>query len=228
LRSIRLYTKLLALLVIIVFSGLLTKGVYAHSVSLSINPSAAQGHVSIRIQEAAFTSFPSIVDLAPGNYLLRADNDAYGYAFSSWTVSGAVSVASTTQTLTTLFVSGPGTLTANYQAPTLPFDISMSASRGIIVAVGGSGSNTITATLTQGRPGAVSLACIAASLPAGASCLFGQSSGTPNPTFSSSLTISTSTWTSTGSYTVVVRGSGTEAFPGCRYTTFVLTVNPSS
>jgi len=103
---------------------------------------------------------------------------------------------------------------------TQPFAYSLSNSGGITATPGSSGSNTITATLQTGTSQSVTLSCTGG-LPAGASCSFNPASG--SPTFSSTLTISTSTTTPTGSYTITVNGYPAPTAP----TSFSLTVNPS-
>ncbi len=106
-----------------------------------------------------------------------------------------------------------------YQAP---FDFTLSASGAITAVVGGSGSNTITATLAAGSTQLVALSCTAG-LPTGASCGFSPVNG--NPTFSSALTITTTGATPVGSTTVTVTGTGGGV---TRTTTFTLTVNAPS
>ena len=101
------------------------------------------------------------------------------------------------------------------------FDFSLSNSGGITVTQGSSGSNTITASLLSGSTQPVTLSCTSG-LPSGASCSFNPSSD--SPTFSSTLTISTTSSTPTGSYPITVNGSPSALAP----TQFTLTVNPPS
>ena len=86
----------------------------------------------------------------------------------------------------------------------VPFDFSLSLnpSNGLVMQ-GDSISTTVTATLASGAPRPVSFSC--SELPAGASCSFSPSS--VNPTASSKLTISTSSSTLPGTYTVTVSGT---------------------
>ncbi len=108
-------------------------------------------------------------------------------------------------------------------APPPGFDFSLSNSGGITVTQGGSGSNTITVTLLSGSTQSVSLSCTAG-LPSGASCTgFNPPSG--NPTFTSTLTITTSVSTATGSYPITVSGAGGGL---SRATQFSLTVSGPS
>ncbi len=100
------------------------------------------------------------------------------------------------------------------------FDFSISNSGGITVVQGSSGSNTISVALASGTSQSVSLTC-SSGLPTLASCSFNPSSGIP--IFSSTLTVSTSTSTPAGSFTITVAGTG----GGTIHTTqFTLTVNP--
>ncbi len=88
---------------------------------------------------------------------------------------------------------------------TLPvFDFALSNSGNITVVQGESASNRISATLLGGSSQPVSLSC--SGLPMGASCSFNPVFG--NPSFTSILTILTSSFTPTGSYNIAVTGSG--------------------
>jgi hypothetical protein len=84
------------------------------------------------------------------------------------------------------------------------FNFSLSNSGGVTVVQGGSGSNTIAATLLGSSTQPVSLSCTSG-IPSGASCSFNPVSS--NPTFSSTLTVSTSPSTQTGSYEITVTGT---------------------
>jgi hypothetical protein len=100
------------------------------------------------------------------------------------------------------------------------FDYSLSNSANITVQQAKSGTNTATATLTSGSAQSVTLSCVAASLPPGAYCSFNPA--TITPTGSSALTLSTTSSTPTGTYTVQVTSSplGATTTP----TSFTLTV----
>jgi len=133
----------------------------------------------------------------------------------TWSSSTAVADGKVFLSLATnnkLYAFGPAAL---------EFDFSLSSSGGISASQGSSGWNTITVTLTSGETQSVILS--ASGLPEGATASFTPSSG--NPTFTSNCTISTSSSTPTGSYTVTVYGTGGEL---TRTTTFTLTVNPVS
>src|SRR5438876_12436454 len=60
------------------------------------------------------------------------------------------------------------------------FDYSLSNTGGITLLPGGSGSTNVTATLLAGTPSNVTLSCVDASLPLGASCSFSPESIIPN------------------------------------------------
>ena len=103
-----------------------------------------------------------------------------------------------------------------------PFNYSLSNSGGVTVTQGGSGANTITATLTAGTTQSVSFS--ASGLPSGASASFSLTSC--NPTCSTTLTISTAATTPTGTFSITVTGSTSPtAVPVTRTTTFNLVVN---
>jgi hypothetical protein len=103
-----------------------------------------------------------------------------------------------------------------------PFDFSISVSPSSgSVAQGGSVSTTVTATLTSGTSQSVSFSC--SNLPSGASCSFNPTSC--NPTCSSTLRISTSSTTPTGTYSITVIGQSGGL---TRSTTYLLTVSPST
>lgn len=102
---------------------------------------------------------------------------------------------------------------------TTTFDFSLSNSGGITVTQGSSGSNTITATLLSGTTQSVSYTI--SGLPSGATASFSPSSG--NPTFTSTLTITTASTTVSGTYTITVTGTSGSL---TKITAFTLTVNP--
>ena len=103
------------------------------------------------------------------------------------------------------------------------FDFSLSNSGKVNVLQGGSGSTTINVAVSSGTPQAVSLLCVASTLPDGASCSFNPSSVSTNA--SSTVTVSTTSATPIGSFQVQVTGNpmGTTTIP----TVLVLTVNPA-
>jgi hypothetical protein len=125
-------------------------------------------------------------------------------------------------------LAGPNSACVAPPQPQNGFDFSLSSSGGITVSQGKSGQNTITVKLTSSSPYTshsipssqlVGLSC--SGLPLGAQFTFATASS--YPTFSTTLTISTSTLTPVGSYSITVLGSG----GGISHTTsFTLTVNP--
>ena len=98
-----------------------------------------------------------------------------------------------------------GSLSHSVTVSVQVFDFSVSNGGTIVVVQGGSGSTTISVTLLGGPSTSVGLSCTSG-LPSGASCSFLPPSG--SATFTSSLTITTSSATPTGSYTVTVIGTG--------------------
>jgi hypothetical protein len=104
---------------------------------------------------------------------------------------------------------------------------SLSNSGGITVTQGNAGSNTITVTVSGYNSNCNTITLSASGLPSGASAAFSPSSGGGTcSSFSSTLTISTSGSTPTGSYGITVTGSMTGS--NGQTTTFTLTVNPSA
>jgi len=98
------------------------------------------------------------------------------------------------------------------------FDFFLISSGGIAIMQGNNGSNTITAILFTSSAGTVTLSCTS-DLPAGASCSFNPTSG--SPTFSSTLTIAAISTTPKGSFPITVAGTNGGL---TRTTQFTLTV----
>jgi hypothetical protein len=96
-----------------------------------------------------------------------------------------------------------GTLIVQEQAQAFEYSISISPASKTL-SLGDSGSFTVTVTLTSGDPETVSLSVNG--LPGDFQNSFSQASG--NPTFTSTLTIDTSSSTSTGGYNFSVTASG--------------------
>ena len=112
-----------------------------------------------------------------------------GYSFTNWTGS----VASTSSASTTVTMSAPETVTANFSAVTPPSFTMSSSTMAQTIQPGGSAHYTITITAQNGTfSSAVTLA--ASGLPPGATALFSPSSITPgSSSASSTLTIQTAT-----------------------------------
>lgn len=110
-------------------------------------------------------------------------------------------------TITITGVSGATTRTTDVGlvlAAPPAFDFSLAASPGSrTVTPGGSATYSLTVALTSGTAGPVSLS--ASGLPAGASSSFSPATGTP--TFTSTLTVSTTGATPAGTYTLSVAGA---------------------
>ena len=114
--------------------------------------------------------------------------------------------------------SGPiCTTCVTITSPPSPFDYTLTNNGNIAVAQAASGFNTITADLTVAPSQAVSFS--ASGLPAGATPAFSPTLCEPNPTCSSTLTITTTTSTPLGTYPITVTGS-----PLSRTTSFNLIV----
>jgi hypothetical protein len=114
--------------------------------------------------------------------------------------------------VSTATLDGPGTVTANFGFPPISFDFRLSNSggssnlEGITVAPGSSGSITVTATLVNGPAQTVTLTCSQANgspLPSGVSC--SPVSGTPP--FTTTVTVTVSSSTTPGYYTIQVIGT---------------------
>lgn len=97
--------------------------------------------------------------------------------------------------------------------------LSISNSGDIAVGIGGSGSNTISVAVAGALPDSIALSCVNG-LPSGASCNFNPEFG--NTSFSSNLTISTSSSTPVGTFSVKVAGTAGQISD---FTSFTLTVN---
>jgi len=163
-----------------------------HPIILLYMPSANMGHAVVISGYQQSTGQVLIYDPWPPN-----SGATYWQSFSSFKQQSLISAFETGAT----------------------YDFSMSNSGGITVMRGGSGSNVLTVNLMSGsRPQSISLYC--STVPNGASCNFRPSSS--NPTFQSTLTISTSASMPSASYVVVVTGTGGGK---TRTTQFGLTVN---
>jgi len=131
--------------------------------------------------------------------------------FAGWSCTGSIS-CSGLNPVSTATLDGPGTITANFGFPPISFDFRLSNSggssnlEGITVAPGGSGSITVTATLVNGPAQTVTLTCSQANgspLPSGVSC----SPGSGTPPFTTTLTVTVSSSTTPGYYTIQVIGT---------------------
>ena len=96
-----------------------------------------------------------------------------------------------------------------------PFDYALSNSGNITVALGASGSSTVTATLVSGTTGSVAFS--AAGLPDGASAFFDV--GACDPTCASTMSLTASETTPLGTYPITITGT-----PLARSTMLNLTV----
>jgi hypothetical protein len=116
-------------------------------------------------------------------------------------------------------VSNPFVVNNTPVSPAPTFDFSLSNSGDMAVTQGNSGLNTISVTMVNVQSQVVSLSCNTG-LPSGAACVFNPSSAGSN--FTSSLTVTTLSFTPPGSYPITVTGtSGSTS----RQSPFTLTVN---
>ncbi len=115
-----------------------------YQVTFNVNPA-----------ESGTISSPSVDGWFDAGTVELTTSPASGYVFSSWTTSGAVTVTSATAATTTATITGPGTLTANFNAVSLPAEFSITVSGGsreglitpsgaLNIAYGGSQTFTIT------------------------------------------------------------------------------------
>jgi hypothetical protein len=117
----------------------------------------------------------------------------------------------------------PNTLKLTNAAPQPNFDFALSNSGRLNVYQGSSAIETVFVTLTSGVSQAVALSCITP-LPTGVSCSFNPATG--NPSFSSALTITTSSTTAVGNYTITVVGTGSTHTHSAPFTLQVYTTVP--
>ena len=209
----------------------------AFDFTISVNPesgSTQQGEsVQTTVNVTLLSGTPQMVTLSASGlssgasavFNVSSGNPTFTAAL---TISAAASTPTGNQTITLTGTGGGLTKTANYTltvTPTSqPFDFSLSVSPDSgSVQQGNSIAQPITVSLTSGSPELVGLS--ASGLPSGTSASFSQSSG--DPTFTSTMTISTSPTTPTGTYTIMVNASGGGL---TKTTTYTLTVTspPSS
>ena len=143
---------------------------------------------------------------------------------STLTISTSLTTPTGTYTITITGTDGGKTHSATFSltvtaAPPVPdFTISVSPISGSVVQ-GGSAGATVSITSIGGFTDTVSLS--ASGLPSGAAPTFAPASGTPS--FTSTLTISTSPTTPAGTYAITITGTG----GGLTHTaTYTLTVTP--
>jgi len=207
------------------------EGAFDYSLSSSGNINTSQGGtgsnkitVNLLSTSTEPVSLSCITTLPPGATCVFSTPSSSPPFDSTLSIGTSSSTPTGSYTVTILgegdgvYRSGTFTLNVNPAQPV--FDFSLSNSGGITVIQGDSGSNTITVNLLTGSPQPVTLSYVSG-LPSGTSCSFNPL--TDNPSFSSILTISSSSSTPAGSFNIVVKGSGAGVD---KTTTFVLTVNP--
>ena len=141
---------------------------------------------------------------------------------STMTISTSASTPTGTYPVTITGTGGGKSHSATYTLTVTqpPFDFTVSVyPTGSSVIQGGSVQAAVTVNLTSGATQSVS--CSASGLPSGANATFNPSSG--NPTFTSTMTISTSVSTPAGTYPVTITCTGGGKSHSATYT---LTVMP--
>lgn len=153
---------------------------------------------------------PQIFSWILGSTHAISAREANNAPFAGWSCSGSLSCSGLSPA-TIVTVTGIGTVTANFGNP-ISFDFRLSNSGsssnlgGVMVARGSFGSVTITVALVNGPAQTVTLSCSQASgspLPSGVSC--SPASGTPP--FTTTLTVTVSSSTAPGYYTIKVLGT---------------------
>lgn len=139
------------------------------------------------------------------SYALGVDLNCYSSG-SACASTGTQQTMSATYTIGNSNPISTATIVTAILASAQPsFDFSVSNSGPIAVKQGNSGSNTITVTLLTSSPQTVTLSCTSP-LPTGVTCSFNPLSALPS--FSSTLTVSTSSSTPIGTYMIGVQGTG--------------------
>jgi len=103
------------------FTGVIKVEPTKYSIYFYTNPSNVG---SITFSGTTYTNGQS-GSYAAGSYSVTA-NVPSGYIFTGWSTSGSVTVASSTSTSTTATVSGPGSITANFQQSTYSYTVYVS------------------------------------------------------------------------------------------------------
>lgn len=178
----------------------------------------------------------TIMTVSPGANIIGLSHTVAIFAYNSDNrrlVVGGKSKPALLYNLGLTIPAQPSPFTNKYQLLTgLPdFSIGVSPSSGS-VANGGSKSATVSVSQTGGTGSLVTLS-VNSGLPAGATATFSPSSGIPN--FNSTLTISTTSSTPAGTYTITIRGAGQGKIHDCTYTLtvtappdFTMSVSPTS
>ena len=153
---------------------------------------------------------PQVFSWILGSTHAISAREANNAPFAGWSCSGSLSCSGLSPA-TIVTVTGIGTVTANF-GNSISFDFRLSNSGGssnmggVPVARGSSGSISVTVVLVNGPAQTVTLSCSQASgspLPSGVSC--SPASGTPP--FTTTLTITVSSSTAPGYYTIKIIGT---------------------
>jgi len=159
-----------------------------------------------------------------GTVVTVSETQSGNVPFGGWSCSGSISCSGLSPTIQ-VTMNGPGTVTANFGS-SISFDFRLYNSGnssnlgGVTVARGSSGSVTIIAVLVNGPAQSVTLSCNLANgspLPSGVSC----SSASGIPPFTRTPTVTVSSSTAPGYYSVEVVGTAGSL---TRVTVFTLSV----
>jgi hypothetical protein len=143
--------------------------------------------------------------------------ESFTYA---WTCSGDYDVITVTADSTNVIeeINEGNNEYYEYWACAFDFDVTVYPTSAT-VKQGENATASVSVTYKSGTYATVGLSC--ENLPTGTSCIFQPSAGVP--TFSSTLTITTSSTTPVGTYTITIKGSSDAV---SKTTTFTLTVSP--
>jgi VCBS repeat-containing protein len=139
-----------------------------------------------------------------GSSISISASPASGYRFKSWSTSGSITITNSGISSTTATINGPGSIIANFErVEQFDFSISISPSTRTI-KVGKSTTYSITVSLLSGTTQTVTLSL--SGQHSTMSYSLNPSSG--SPTFTSTLTISTTGSTPANTYILTITGTG--------------------
>jgi len=192
----------------------------SNTVTFTTNPTGS----GFLVVDGSPVTPPQVFSWVPGWTHAISAREASNAPFGGWSWSSGLSCSCAMCPAATVTVYGAGTVTANFGSP-VSFDFRLSNSEGssnlggISVARGSSGSITITVSLVNGPAEPVTLSCSSANgpLPSGVSC----SSASGTPPFTATVTVTVSSSTLPGYYTIKVIGAAGSL---TRQTLFILLV----
>ena len=187
------------------------QAVFLAHITFNTNPASAG---SISWDSCSNPSYLSGQTLQSDNFGVHTicANSLTNAGFAGWSCTGSISCSGLNPISTATF-NGPGSIMANFGFPPINFDFRLSNSGsssnlgGVTIGRGSSGSITITISLVNGPSRTVALSCNSQAngtpLPSGVSC--SPASGTPP--FGATLTITVSSSTAPGYYSIKVAGT---------------------